>query len=326
MKCEVPDLFLEPYITSAYRRPFCGPLQCIKYAFTLHNDVGNFWTHFLTLVIWVTWLLHIMQDYDISSDYYGPLLWFWIGSCSYAFFSSVAHMFSPLSDVMYHMCFMLDYNGISLYSFGSGVAYYYYERPLTLEFYSWEGVNIGLHVLIAINALVLSCLSRFFWRRYRYTIRAFSFAPAFFSGIISVILRWRECQGDECVPSSLPYHIYAVLLPILTMVLFVTKWPERFFPGKFDIFFQSHQLFHVSAALSTTNQMKLLLIDSWSRQKVMTSNAQLTGIFPSASKVCNLFLLVLVVQMCVILVLGLSLKMGIIKDNKRRDAKFAKSS
>ncbi|XP_065901488.1 membrane progestin receptor gamma-like [Dysidea avara] len=326
VKSEVPDLFVEPYITSAYRKPFCGPLQCIKYAFTLHNDVGNFWTHFLTLVIWITWLLFVMQDYDLSSDYYGPLLWCWIGCCSYAFFSSFAHMFSPLSEVMYHVCFMLDYTGISMYMYGGGVAYYYYERPLTLTFYSWEGVNIGLQVMVTMMALVFSCLSRFFWRRYRYTIRAMSFAPPFFINITPVILRWFECQGEECVLSSLPYHAYATLFTFLTVLPFVTKMPERLAPGKFDIFFQSHQLFHVSAAITTTSQMKLLLLDSRGRQEILTKNAQQTGIFPSASKLYSLFFIIFAVKLCVVILLGVLLKMGIVKDNKRKDVKHPKSS
>jgi len=321
MKSEVPDLFVEPYITSAYRRPFCGLLQCVKYAFTLHNDVGNFWTHFLALIMWITWLRFVMWDYDLSSDYYGPLLWYWIGCCSYVFFSSFAHMFSPLSEVMYHVCFMLDYTGISMYMYGGGVAYYYYERPLNVTFYSWEGVNIGIQVVITVTALVLSCLSRFFWKRYRYTIRAMSFAPPFFINIIPVILRWFECQGEECILSSLPYHACAIMFTFLTVLPFVTKMPERLAPGKFDIFFQSHQLFHVSAVITTTNQMKLLLLDSRGRQEILTKNVQQTGIFPSASKVYNLFLFILAVKLCVVFTLGVLLKKGIVKDNKRKHTK-----
>ena len=326
VKSEVPDLFVEPYITSAYRRPFCGVLQCIKYAFTPHNDVGNFWTHFLTLIMWITWLLYVIQDYDLSSDYYGPLLWYWIGCCLYVFFSSFAHMFSPLSEVMYHVCFMLDYTGISMYMYGGGVAYYYYERPLNITFYSWEGVNIGFQVVITMVALVLSCLSRFFWRRYRYTIRAISFAPPFFISITPVILRWLECQGEECVPSSLPYHACGVLFTFLTVLPFVTKIPERLAPGRFDIIFQSHQLFHVCAVITTTVQIKLLLLDSQGRQEILTKNAQQTGIFPSASKVYCLFLINLALKLCVVVTLGVLLKMGIVKDNKCKNVKHTKSS
>jgi len=127
-----------------------------------------------------------------------------------------------------------------------------------------------MQVVITVTALVLSCLSWFFWKRYRYTIRAVSFAPPFFINIIPMILGWFECQGEECILSSLPYHACVIMLTFLTVFPFVNKMPECLAPGKFDIFFQSHQLFPVSTVITTTNQMKLLLLDNRGRQEILT--------------------------------------------------------
>lgn len=317
-KSEVPALFHEPFIESAYRRPFCGPVQCIKYAFTLHNDVGNFWTHFITFVAWSVWFTFVIKEEDLSSDYYIPLVCFWIGSCSYAMFSSLAHLFSPLSEVVYHVCFMLDYCGISLYVYGGGVAYYYYERPLTMSFYNWENLNIAIQVIITIGGLFLSCMSRYFWGRYRYSIRALAFSPPFFINLTPLILRWLECHGEECIPDSYWYHGWGILATCLLVFHFVSKIPERFAPGKFDIFIQSHQLFHIFAAMATTNQLIVILMDSRRRQDVLTTNAQVTGVFPS-KKLYHLFLMLLVINLCIVFVLGVLLKKGIVKSNKQRE-------
>lgn len=317
-KSEVPPLFHEPFIESAYRRPFCGPLQCVKYAFVLHNDVGNFWTHFITFVAWLAWFVHVIKDEHLSSDYYIPMLCFWFGCCSYAMFSSLAHMFSPISEVFYHVCFMLDYFGISLYTYGGGIAYYYYERPLTISFYNWEYLNIVIQVTVTIGSLFLSCMSRYFWGRYRYTIRAIAFSPAFFINLTPVILRWLECHGNDCIPESYWYHSLAILFTFLLVFHFVTKIPERLAPGKFDVFIQSHQLFHMFAALATTNQLAVILTDSKARHEVLSKNAEITTVYPT-EKLYYLFVIILLIKLCIILVLGVLLKKGIIKSNKLRE-------
>lgn len=317
-KSEVSPLFHEPFIESGYRRPFCGPVQCMKYAFTLHNDVGNFWTHFVTFLAWVAWYVHVRNTEDLSSDYYVPLKCFWIGCCSYAIFSSLAHMFSPISNVMYHVCFMVDYCGISMYTYGGGLAYYYYERPLNKAFYDSQTLNIAIQVTITLCSLFFSCMSRYFWGRYRYTIRALSFAPAFFINLAPVILRWLDCHGEECVPQSFWYHVLGITCTFLLVFHFVTKIPERLAPGKFDIFIQSHQLFHVFAALATTNQLKVIMMDSKARHDVLTQDAEVTQVYPSA-KLYHLFVTILVIKLCIIAVLGVLLKKGIVKSNKQRE-------
>ena len=316
-KSEVPLIFQEPYITSAYRRPNCGPLQCMKYAFTLHNDVGNFWTHFLTLIAWLTWLPFVMREYDLSSDYNAPLLCYWIGCCSYVLFSSVAHMFSPLSDVMCHVCYMIDYTGISMYMYSGGVAYYYYERPLASTFYKWEYLHMALQIGLHISALIGSSLSRFFWRRYQHIIRASSFIPAFVFDIVPVFLRWSECHSEDCIPNSLPYHVCMMLSCPLIVLFFMTKVPERFAPGKFDVLFQSHQVFHVLCSITTTCQIKLLLMDSRARQETLTADAEVTRVFPSAFKLYSLFLLTLMAEVCIVFAMWMLLYKGIIKSNKQ---------
>ena len=325
-KTEVPPIFQEPFITSAYRRPYCGPLQCIKYTFTLHNDVGNFWTHFLTLIAWLLWLLFVMRDYDLFSDYNAPLLCYWIGCCLYVLFSSVAHMFSPLSDVMCHVCWMLDYFGISMYMYSGGVAYYYYERPLASTFYKWEYLHLGLQTSINISALISSSLSRFFWRQNRHIIRAFSFIPGFVFDLVPVFLRWSGCHSNDCIPSSVPYHLFMILCCSFLILLFVTKFPERYAPGKFDVVFQSHQLLHVFGSLATTAQIKLLLLDSRARQACLTDDTKSTGIYPSAYKSYSLFLITLTTKLAVIFVMWILLHKGIIKSNKEISTEHKKAS
>ena len=322
-KAEVPPLWQVPYITTAYRRPYCGPLQCIKYAFILHNDVGNFWTHFLTFIAWLLWLLFVTRYYDMFSDYNAPLLCFWIGCCSYVLLSSVAHMFSPMSDVMCDVCWMLDYAGISIYMYMIGIAYFYYERPLTSTFYKHEYLQLAIQTCLTIPAFTASSLSRFFWGRYQHIIRGVTFMPAFLFSNFTVVLRWSECHGEECIPNSMPYHAFMVSSCVVFITIFITRVPERLAPvGKFDIFFQSHQVFHIISAIATTALMKLLLVDSKERRKVLTEDTKLTGIFPTADKVYSLFSITVTVQLSIIVVLWILLHKGVIRNDKHEHDKL----
>ena len=72
------------------------------------------------------------------------------------------------------------------------------------------------------------------------------------------------------------------MFTFLLVFHFVTKIPERLAPDKFDIFIQSHQLFHVFAALAMTNQLTVIMIDSKARRDVLTKDAEETQAFPSA--------------------------------------------
>jgi len=321
-RSEVPAIFQQPFLTTAYRRPYCGPLQCIKYAFTLHNDVGNFWTHFLTLIAWLVWLPFIMRDYDMFSDYNAPLLCYWIGCCSYVLFSSVAHMFSPISDVMCDVCWMLDYAGISIYMYMVGITYFYYERPLSSMFYKHENLQLAIQTGLTVPAFTASSLSRFFWGRYQHIIRAVTFVPAFLFDFFTVLMRWSECHGEECIPNSMPYHAIMISSCVVFIIVFITRIPERLAPaGKFDVFFQSHQLFHVINSIATTALINLLLVDSKERREVLMEDTKLTGIFPTAYKVYSLFSITVTVHLSIIVVLWILLHKGVIRNNKHKHVK-----
>src|SRR5262249_42261385 len=57
-------------------------------------------------------------------------------------------------------------------------------------------------------------------------------------------LRWTFLQGG---------------LYILGCVIFVCQVPERWYPGRFDLFGASHQVFHFSALAAAASQLKALL-------------------------------------------------------------------
>ena len=55
----------------------------------------------------------------------------------------------------------------------------------------------------------------------------------------------------KCSISALPYYLSMDFLAFIGGALNVARIPERWFPGKFDIIGNSHQIMHVITVLST---------------------------------------------------------------------------
>ena len=297
-------MYREPFILTGYRRPGTTYSQCLQYALVLHNEVGNFWTHFIPLLIWLVWLLYLVLTWeDFFQPFQYPLLCFWAGACSYALFSSIAHLFSCKSSTVHHVCTMLDYLGIALYGLGFGMVGVFYVSAATSVLLSHLPVVIFTEVCLAISATVISCLSRFYWQEYRFFIRVFAFLPPYMCAITPLLHRTAQCRlyGTDCVSDDATFwHWLSVSLTLLMVLFYVSKIPERFIPGQCDIFFQSHQFFHVCSVSVTSMQMHFIPMEI----RLMSRRASLSGGVPNWQTTVLPFLIAAVAGLVVISVLG----------------------
>ena len=318
---QIPPLYKEPFIITGYRKTDASISECVRYAFVCHNDVWNFWTHFLPLLAWLVWLYYISHQYDLSQSYYYPLLCFWAGGCSYALFSSIAHLFECKSVYVRTICYMVDYLGISLYAAGDGIYCFYHQQPLTSPLYDYMLPVVALHLVFSAAATLISSLSRYYWNKHRFLIRALAFCPAYFTAITSFCLRLLTCvsTGEDCMYRTIHLHVLGMVLSWILVFFFVSKVPERFAPGKFDIFFQSHTLFHLSAAAMTSVQMYTYPIDSEARKASL-----LAKISPSFQSVFLPFLILIAVEFLQVGILALLVVKGVLIPNKAKPSYKAK--
>ena len=315
-KDEVSPVYHEPFIITGYRRTGTSVLGSIRYAFVLHNDVGNFWTHFVPFVIWVSWLVWLaMYHIDFTDPYYYPLLCFWAGSCSYTLFSSVAHLFSNISFNVRTVCFILDYLGIAMFGLGGSIVVFFHEQSVNSPFYKYQGLMLSLDIALAINATLLCGLSQFYWIKFSYSIRAIFFSLPYVAAVAPLSQRLIVClsTGNECVPETLTLHFLALLLTFILTFFFVTKIPERFYPGKFDYFFQSHQLFHVTTAIQTCVQMYMLPLDAQLRREDLQ---QVEAATPTFYNTILPYLVAQVGGLVVVAVMGVLIVRGVLVCNK----------
>ncbi|KZV33981.1 hypothetical protein F511_04206 [Dorcoceras hygrometricum] len=191
-------------------------------------------------------------------------LWPWFvflgGAMVCLIFSTTSHLFSCHSRRFYYFFWRLDYAGISLMIVGSFFAPIYYaflDLPYWRFLYLSFITSIGILVVITLLAPSLSSGD------YR-GFRAALFLSMGFSGVIpaahGVLLYWDHPQ----VIASLVYEIAMGIMYGLGAMFYVTRIPERWRPGAFDIVGHSHQIFHVFVlAAALTHCAATLIIMEW---------------------------------------------------------------
>lgn len=160
-------------------------------------------------------------------------------------FSSVSHILACHSKRYNLFFWRLDYAGIALMIVSSFVAPIYYAffcNPLASQIYLTSISLLGILVIITLLAPSLSA------PQFR-PLRAILFLSMGFSGIIpaahALILHW----GHPHIFVALGYELAMALLYATGVVFYVSRFPERWKPGAFDIAGHSHQIFHVFVVL-----------------------------------------------------------------------------
>ncbi|CAN1777469.1 Heptahelical transmembrane protein 4 [Linum perenne] len=155
--------------------------------------------------------------------------------------SSICHLFSCHSKRMAYIMLRVDYAGIAALiatSFYPPVYYSFMCNPFFCNLY------LGFITLFGITTVLFSLLPVFQNPEWR-TVRASLFSFMGLSGAAPIlhklILFWHQ-------PEALHTTGYEILMGLcygLGAVVYATRVPERWMPGKFDIAGHSHQLFHV---------------------------------------------------------------------------------
>jgi len=231
-------------------RPELGNFAaCFRSIFRIHTETGNIWTHligFIAFVI-VTIVFYVKPlcdncHKDIELNDKLIFLTFFIGAILCLACSTLFHTVSCHSKQISTIFSRLDYAGIALLIVGSTIPWLYYG--FYCQFYTKLTYIIAISVLGLLTLLLLT-LERFDQPEYR-TFRALVFVGL---GLVSAlpIIHFLIMNGvsESIRQGSLVKLVTMGGLYIFGAFLYAARIPERWLPGKCDIWFQSHQLFHV---------------------------------------------------------------------------------
>ncbi|KAI6206936.1 hypothetical protein M3Y94_00972000 [Aphelenchoides besseyi] len=230
------------YLLTGHRPPLPSFAECFKSIWALHTETGNIWTHLIGAIAFFCLACYYLTHSEINLQEKVVFSFFFFGAILCLGLSFTFHTMSCHSITVIRIFSKLDYMGISLLIIGSFIPWLYYG------FYCRRSAKItyiSMVVILGIAAVIVSLWDKFSESRYR-PLRAGVFVSMSLSGIIPAIHFIYTDGMRTLIDENAFYWLLAMAGLYLTgAFLYATRTPERFFPGKFDIWFQSHQLFHV---------------------------------------------------------------------------------
>lgn len=232
------------FLHKGHRTPTNSFMACFKSIFRIHTETGNIWSHLLGFIAFLGITIYFMTRSSLEIQWQEKAVFsaFFLGAILCLGFSWVFHTVFNHSQKIGKLFNKLDYCGIAFLTMGSFVPWLYYS------FYCRLGPKITYLVLIFLLGtlcIIVSLWDKFSEPRFR-PLRAGVFIALGLSGVIPA-LHFVITDGFWFAidRASLGWLSLMAVLYIVGAVIYAVRIPERLFPGKFDIWFQSHQIFHV---------------------------------------------------------------------------------
>jgi len=250
-----------PHIETGYRINFSSSRLCLNSVFRLHNETANIWTHLLGVCCFVLLGIYIALAKCEWTDVTPGKLITYLTDCNekpgvpvWPLFVHVAggiimlgastchHMFMCSSQSNYATGQRCDYSGIAIMIAGSSTPPFFYGFmcPEKLIWkYVWLMILYSCNSFALFTVLTPACKGLRWLNAVAWLMASWSCAPGLLHlGLYpdtpymrSDFLIWPWLTGAIC------YSVGAVIYAI--------GFPERYFKKTFDIFGQSHTIFHV---------------------------------------------------------------------------------
>lgn len=235
------------YLHTGHRPPLPSYKACAKSIFRLHTETGNIWTHGLGLLIFIGLFIYEFVTIGAHKTPVDRMMLaiYFCGICLCLFFSTIFHTFSCHASPKVSKLFSkLDYCGISIQIIGSMIPALYYGF---YEYFEVFKVYITIGGILCVLSIIVSMWDKFGEPRYR-SFRAMVFLCFGLSNIVPGI-HWYIIL-DSRLFTAFGMFILQGILYVIGSLLYANRIPERFFPGKCDYWFQSHQIFHVLVVMA----------------------------------------------------------------------------
>ncbi|KAG9231125.1 hemolysin-III related-domain-containing protein [Amylocarpus encephaloides] len=217
----------------------------------IHNQTGNILSHLLGVVLFTIFgffvSLELVPRYATADVYdIGIFAVFGAGAMVCFGLSAFFHTFGNHSEGVYHSWLLLDLYGILGLICGtvySGTYYGFYCEPKI-----WLVYSVEITAITIIGGLICT-IPRFRAPKYR-VVRATVFGIIFFSGAVPMT-HALKAFGREQVAKQMGWNwlVAEACLYVTGAMIYACRFPECIKPGAFDIWGNSHQVFHIFAVL-----------------------------------------------------------------------------
>jgi len=232
------------FLHKGHRPPLPSFYACFKSIFRIHTETGNIWTHLLGCIAFIGVAGYFLTRPSVEIQLQEKIVFafFFLSAIICLGLSSMFHTMHCHSPKIGKLFSRLDYCGIAILITGSFIPWLYYG------FYCYfqpRLIYLSAVLILGITSVVVSLWEKFGEPKFRW-LRAGVFMTFGLSGIVPAI-HYLITEGFfiAVYEASLGWLALMGLLYVIGAVFYAFRVPERFFPGKFDIWFQSHQIFHV---------------------------------------------------------------------------------
>ncbi|KAI1311604.1 hypothetical protein EDD11_003344 [Mortierella claussenii] len=240
-----------PAILTGYRRETFSYRKCLASLGYLHNETVNIYSHLLGALICIIGAPFV---YFSLFDVLDTIKWtdvavfyvFLAGAVICLSMSASFHTFSCHSEPVAHQWNRCDYVGIVFLIAGSFYPAIFYGFYC---FKIWQIMYIGLITAFGAATIVAVIRPEFRTPQYRWVRSCLFMAmglSAVFPVIHAIVLYGIHLAQDAI---ALNYMICMGSSYVFGALLYGSRTPERFFPGKLDYVGASHQIFHICVLL-----------------------------------------------------------------------------
>ncbi|XP_065830406.1 progestin and adipoQ receptor family member 3-like [Oscarella lobularis] len=238
------------YITGGYRRNL-SQSACIKSLFVFSNESVNIWSHlvsflfFFGVLLWVNFITIPNASLESSLIDHAVITFFLLCIEFCLFASTGYHLFKCSSDPSVSIIwYRLDIIGIAIAVCGCYIPGLYYGFYCNMV---WRRVYVGAVLLVVLFCFLAQFRTQASLHHNCQLVFMYSLAAAF--GFIPFV-HWILISSSEIISFFAPKVIVFYAVALLGVSFYVSRTPEKLWPGKFNFIGASHQVWHVLIAVS----------------------------------------------------------------------------
>jgi adiponectin receptor len=236
---KVPEYLQDNDFIRKYYRSCYSYAESYMSFFQIHNQTGNIWTHACGTLLFVYLIFDLWTYGEYLYEDQILLTVFLCCSTYTLFFSSIFHLHICVSLEVERFWGCLDHSGISASIAGGSIAVMYLLLHCDGNVRLWWTILLATCNMVGIFGPMFPLWTAVSFRPIRTSIYLASGAAVFLPGMYYLYV-----NGSDKLP-AMGYLISMILQYIIGALVYASRVPERFWPGKFDLVLQSHQIWHV---------------------------------------------------------------------------------
>ncbi|GLI63258.1 hypothetical protein VaNZ11_006161 [Volvox africanus] len=228
-----------PFLKYGYRRGG-SYYECLMSLFSLHNETVNVWTTLLSVFVGLVLFADTVSNLRCSWLDFSPFMVAWIGQTLHSPLSCGYHTFLCMSPTIANRWRKLDLTFILVLNTCATYALSYFTFGLYLSLL-WTAM-VGFAAVLGIRRVrALQPWQQLDRRRIVSMIGLTClgyYVPLVVRGLVALVLQGKVWPELGIALVVLGCHITGAMV-------YATHWPQRFFPGLFDMAGFSHNLMHI---------------------------------------------------------------------------------